>query len=62
MSQYWDYVIVYGNIQMCAYHDVNCAGNMDDCKCTLGYVFLLGNGVINWNNKKQTSTVIFNNS
>jgi len=47
---------------MCAYYDVNCIGNMDDCKSTLGYVFLLGNGVISWNNKKETSIAMFNTS
>ncbi len=47
---------------MCAYYDVNCAGNMDDYKCTSSYVFLLGNGAICWNNKKQTSIVMFNKS
>jgi hypothetical protein len=27
---------------------------MDDHKSMLGYVFLLGNGAINWNSKNQT--------
>jgi hypothetical protein len=47
---------------MSTYYDANCASNMDDYKSTLGYVFLLGNGAINWNNKKQTSIVMFNKS
>ncbi len=43
---------------MCAYNDTNCANNMGDRKSTSCYVFLLGNGAINWNNKKQTSIVV----
>ncbi len=39
---------------MCAYCDVDWVGNMDDCKSTSGYVFLLGNGAISWDSKKQT--------
>ncbi len=31
---------------------------MDDCKSTLGYVFLLENGAINLNNEKQTFVVM----
>jgi hypothetical protein len=31
---------------------------MDDYKSTSGYVFLLGNGVINLNSKKQTFVVM----
>ncbi len=41
-----DYDIVYGSTHVCAHCDINWAGNMDDCKSTLDYVFLLGNGVI----------------
>ncbi len=50
-----DYDIIYGNTHMCAYCDVDWVGNMDDHKSASSYVFLLGNGVISWNNKKQTS-------
>jgi len=50
-----DYDIVYGSIQMCGYCDVDWVGNMDDHKSTSSYVFLLGNGPISWNSKKQTS-------
>jgi hypothetical protein len=50
-----DYDIVYRSTQMCAYCDVDWVGNMDDCKSTLSYVFLLGNGAISWDiPKKQT--------
>jgi hypothetical protein len=37
---------------MCVYCDANLSHNMDDLTSTLGYVFLLENGVINWNSKK----------
>jgi hypothetical protein len=53
-----DYDTIYGDRQMCAYNDRNCVGNMGDHKSTSCYVFLLGNGTINWNNKKQTSIVV----
>jgi hypothetical protein len=47
------YDAIYGNTQMCAYCDANWANNMDDCKFTSNYVFLLGNGDIRtWNSKK----------
>ncbi len=38
---------------MCAYCDVDWVDNMDDHKSTSGYVFLLGNGAMSWNSKKQ---------
>ncbi len=41
-----DYDVVYGSTQMCAYCDIDWAGNMDDRKSTSNYVFLLGNVVI----------------
>jgi hypothetical protein len=53
-----DYDIVYGGTQMCTYCDANWASNMDDYKSTSNYVFLLGNGVINWNNKRKTFIVM----
>ncbi len=43
---------------MCAYCDVDWVDSMDDHKSALSYVFLLGNGVISWNNKKQTSIIM----
>ncbi len=48
-----DYDNVYESTQMCAYCDVNWVGNMHDHKSTSSYVFLLGNGVVNWNNKSN---------
>jgi hypothetical protein len=39
---------------MCAHCDVDWASNMDGDKSTSSYVFLLENGVISWNYKKQT--------
>ncbi len=52
------YDIVYGSTQMCAYCDANWVRNMDDHKSTSSYVFLLGNGAISWNSKKQTDIVM----
>jgi len=58
-SWYWGLWFFYGDTQiLCAYCDVKWASNMDDCKSTLGYVFLLGNGAINLNSKKQTFVVM----
>ncbi len=57
-SNIGDYDNVYESTQMCAYCDVNWVGNMYDHKSTSSYVFLLGNGVVNWNSKKQSSIVM----
>ncbi len=46
-----DYDTFYGSTQMCTYY-ADWVGNMDDCKSTWCYVFLLGDGAISWNNKK----------
>jgi hypothetical protein len=43
---------------MCAYCDANWVGNMDGRKSTSSYVFLLRNGVISWNSKKQTFIIM----
>jgi hypothetical protein len=50
-----DYDTMYGSTQMCAYCDAHWVSNMDDREFVVGYVFLLGNGVINYNRKKHTS-------
>ena len=39
---------------MKGYTDADWGGDLDVKKSTLGYVFLLGNGVITWCSKKQT--------
>ncbi len=57
-SNIGDYNNVNKNTQMCAYCDVNSVGNMHDHKSTSSYVFILGNGVINWNSKKQSSIIM----
>ena len=36
------------------YSDADWAGNLDECKSTSGYTFLLNNGAISWRSKKQT--------
>ncbi len=43
---------------MCVYCDADWAHDMDDHKSTLGYVFLLRNGAIRWNSKKETFIVM----
>ena len=40
------------------YSDVNWAGDLDECKSTSGYIFLLNDGVISWKSKKQTCIVL----
>lgn len=42
---------------MSIYCDVDLTSNIDDY--TLGYVFLLNNGAINWSTQKQPSIVFF---
>nr|KYP40283.1 Retrovirus-related Pol polyprotein from transposon TNT 1-94 [Cajanus cajan] len=36
-----------------AYSDSDYAGDIDDRKSTLGYVFMLGSGAMSWSSKKQ---------
>ena len=40
------------------YSDVNWAGDLDECKSTSGYIFLLNDGVVSWKSKKQTCIVL----
>lgn len=47
------YDTIYQITQMYANCDVDWANNIDNHLFTLGYVFLLGNGSISGNNKKQ---------
>jgi hypothetical protein len=55
-----NYGIVYiESTQMSVYCDVDLTSNIDDYKSTLGYVFLLSNGAINWSTQKQPYIVIF---
>jgi len=44
---------------MSIYCDVDLTSNIDGYKSTLGYVFLLNNGAINWSTQKQPYIVIF---
>jgi len=38
-----------------AYTDVDWAGSMDDCKSTSGNAFFMGDCLVAWLNKKQSS-------
>ena len=40
------------------YADADWAGDLDACKSTFRYVFLLNNGAISWRSKKQTCTAL----
>lgn len=41
------------NGSLIGYVDSDWAGNIDDMKSTMGYVFSLGSGMFSWNSKKQ---------
>ena len=38
---------------MIGYNDADWGSDLDECKSTSGYVFLLNNGAITWSSKKQ---------
>ena len=38
---------------MIGYSDADQGSDLDECKSTSGYAFLLNNGAITWSNKKQ---------
>ena len=38
---------------MIGYSDADWGSDLDECKSTFGYAFLLNNGVITWSSKKQ---------
>ncbi|WKA03977.1 hypothetical protein VitviT2T_022047 [Vitis vinifera] len=42
-----------GNEELIAYTDSDYAGDLDDRKNTLGYVFMLSSGAVSWSSKKQ---------
>lgn len=44
---------VGGEQKLIGYVDSDYAGDMDDCKSTSGYVFLLGGAAVSWASKKQ---------
>lgn len=42
-----------GDEELVGYTDSNYAGDLNDRKCTSGYVFMLGSGAVAWSSKKQ---------
>jgi hypothetical protein len=40
------------------YVDANWASDVNDCKSTSGFVFMLAAGVISWSSKKQPSVTL----
>ena len=42
-----------GNEELVAYTDSDYAGDLDDRRNTLGYVFMLSSGAVSWSSKKQ---------
>lgn len=42
-----------GEQKLVGYVDSDYAGDVDDCKSTSGYVFMLGGGAVSWVSKKQ---------
>lgn len=50
------YQLKFGNYKiekLVGYCDANWAGDLDSCRSTSGYVFLLGNNAVSWCSKKQ---------
>ena len=50
-----DYVLCYQGSDLCmiGYSDADLGSNLDGCKSTFGYAFLLNNGAITWSSNKQ---------
>ena len=48
-----DYSLYYlgKELSLVGYSNANWVGNLDECKLTSGYTFLLNNGVISWKSK-----------
>ena len=44
----------HSSLDLRAYFDADCAGNLIDWRSTTGYCFFLGDSLISWCNKKQT--------
>lgn len=45
-------------LQLGCYIDADWDNELDECKSTIGYAFLLNNGTITWNNNKQHYTTL----
>jgi hypothetical protein len=46
------------DLQLHGYCDVDWAGDTQDRRSTTGYVFMLGNGAISWNSKRQPTIAL----
>lgn len=55
-----DYALCYEGNDMClrGYTDADYGGDMDERKSTSGYIFLLNNGAISRNSKKQSCVAL----
>ena len=51
-----DYIFCYqeSDLRLVGYSDTDWGGDVDQCKSTSGYAFLLSNGAISWSSKKQS--------
>ena len=45
-------------LQLVGYTNSNYVGDIDSCKCTLGYMFHLGSSPIFWHSKKQNTIAL----
>ena len=45
-------------MSLSGYSNVDWAGDLDDRKSTSGYVFLINDGAISWNSKKQACVAL----
>jgi hypothetical protein len=46
------------NEQLIGYSDADWAGNIDDRRSTTGYVFLVADGAVSWNSRKQPTVAL----
>jgi hypothetical protein len=46
------------DLRLRGYTDADWAGDLDECKLTSGYTFLLGGGAITWCSKKQSCVAL----
>ena len=55
-----DYSLCYegGGLRIVGYSDADLGGDLNECKSTSGYAFLLNRGAITWSSKKQTCTTL----
>ena len=48
------------NLRSVGYNDADWGGDLDQCKLTSSYAFLLSNGAISWTSKKQSCIALSN--